>query len=416
MGWQNERNWHNDRIFEAYITQEKIDKQSKFKEGVLIEGDKIKVDAAKEIMPWLVKYGVIHYKHSNLNFGEPIAWKVEEDKIKIKVGVHDNWEGHFPIYDDIWKEIKAWNNQGYMSIGGQSVLDKIECDGHKCWDNIEKLGIFEVSWVGDNPANTGANVDKVNMMAKEWQDPERMRDSLAKELYDKSFSELTDIEKQKIHNVAMIAREKETEQKSNEMLQKPFGPWKDWDACISEMTGHYNEETAEKVCGALKRDLEKNGEVIKKKMEKEGEGAASVDANNDPEKKSVEKQIPGEDEAVDIKELLADIVRRLEALEGKAGTPAEGEPEEKSAPTTPNEVSVKIKEGGSEEKKEDSEKPDESKLEKAVEKILEKHKITVTPNDKPTQSEGDNSSKMSFNGMLEKARGANNMEEFRDGI
>ena len=406
MGWQNERGWHNDRVFEAFITQEKIDKQSKFKEGVLIEGDKIKVDAAKEIMPWLVKYGVIHYKHSNLNFGEPLAWKVEGDKIKIKVGVHDNWEGHFPIYDDIWKEIKAWNNQGYMSIGGQSVLDKIECDGHKCWDNIEKLGIFEVSWVGDNPANTGANVDKVNMMAKEWQDPERMRDSLAKELYGKSFNELTDEEKQKVHNVATIAREKGIEQKSGEILQKPFGPWEDFDACLSDMKGKYDEETAKKVCGALKRDLEK-GEVVKKKMEKEGEQEQTKIA---PEEKK-KQEVPGEDEAVDIKEVLAEIIRRLDALEGK-GTMPEEETEEKSV-TTPNEVSVKIKEGEEGEKKEDSEEADENKLEKAVEKILEKHKITVTPTDKPTQTQEDSGSKVSFNGILEKARAASNMGEFR---
>lgn len=397
MGWQNEKNWYNDRIFETYITQDIVDKQ----------GDRISIDAFKEIMPWFMKFGAIHYKHSSVILGEPVAWKVDGDKVKLKIGVHKK----FPVHDDIWKEIKDYGELGTASIGGQSIISNLKCDSEKCYNDITKLGLWDVSWVGANPANPGAQVDTVNMMAKAWQDPERMRDSLAKELYGKSFNELTDTEKQKVHNVATITREKEVEQKS-EILQKPFGPWEDFDACLVDMKGKYDEETAKKVCGALKRDLEKNGEAVKKKMKKEGE---QEKINTTPEGKE-KQEAPGEDEAVDIKELLADIVRRLEELERKAGAPAEEETEEKSAPTTPNEVSVKIKEGENEQKKGESEPTEEDKLEKAVEKILEKHKITVTPNDKPTQKEGDSGSKVSFDGMLEKARGANNMEEFRNGI
>ena len=394
MGWQNEKEWYNDRIFETFITQDIVDKQ----------GDKISIEAFKEIMPWFMKFGAIHYKHSSVILGEPVAWKVDGDKVKLKIGVHKK----FPVHDDIWKEIKEYGEFGTASIGGQSIISNLRCDSEKCYNDITKLGLWDVSWVGANPANPGAQVDKVNMMAKEWQDPERMRDSLAKEIYDKSFNELSDEEKQKVHNVATIAREKEIEQKSGEILQKPFGPWEDFDACLSDMKGKYDEETAKKVCGALKRDLEKKGEGVKKKMEKEGEQEQKKIAPEEKEK----QEVPGEDEAVDIKEVLAEILRRLDALEGKAGAPAEEETEEKSV-TTPNEVSVKIKEGEGKEKKEDSKEPDEDKLEKAVEKILEKHKITVTPADKPTQTQEDSGSKVSFGGMLEKARRANNMGEFR---
>ena len=396
MGWQNEKNWYNDRLFETYITQDIVDKQ----------GDKISIEAFKEIMPWFMKFGAIHYKHSSVILGEPVAWKVDGDKIKLKIGVHKK----FPVHDDIWKEIKEYGEFGTASIGGQSIISNLRCDSEKCYNDITKLGLWDVSWVGANPANPGAQVDKVNMIAKEWQDPERMRDSLAKVIYDKSFNELTDEEKQKIHNVATIAREKGIEQKG-EILQKPFGPWEDFAACLSDMKGKYDEETAKKVCGALKRDLEK-GEVVKKKMDKE-EGQEQKTIAPEEKKK---QEVPGEDEAVNIKEVLAEIMRRLDALEGKGGAPAEEETEEKSAPTTPNEVSVKIKEGESEQKKGENEPTEEDKLEKAVEKILEKHKITVTPADKPTQAEGDSGSKVSFSGMLEKARGANNMEEFRNGI
>jgi hypothetical protein len=39
---------------------------------------------------------------------------------------------------------------------------------------------------------------------------------------------------------------------------RPFGPFEDWDACMEHMTtkGGYDEETAKKVCGQMKADLE----------------------------------------------------------------------------------------------------------------------------------------------------------------
>ena len=37
----------------------------------------------------------------------------------------------------------------------------------------------------------------------------------------------------------------------------PFGPWANWDACMAEMRKKYAEETAKKVCGKLKAELEK---------------------------------------------------------------------------------------------------------------------------------------------------------------
>ena len=37
----------------------------------------------------------------------------------------------------------------------------------------------------------------------------------------------------------------------------PFGPWKNWNACMAEMEHKYPEDTAKKVCGKLKSNLEK---------------------------------------------------------------------------------------------------------------------------------------------------------------
>lgn len=56
-----------------------------------------------------------------------------------------------------------------------------------------------------------------------------------------------------------VPRTDEEREARHEELTKnpPFGKWEDWDACIAEMTPKYGKESAAKVCGALKRDLEK---------------------------------------------------------------------------------------------------------------------------------------------------------------
>lgn len=56
-----------------------------------------------------------------------------------------------------------------------------------------------------------------------------------------------------------VPRTDEERKERHEELTKnpPFGKWEDWDACMAEMTPKYGKESAERVCGALKRDLEK---------------------------------------------------------------------------------------------------------------------------------------------------------------
>ena len=159
--WRGEREWYNDRIFEAFISKEEIDRQ----------GELVRISGLEKVMDWFIKYGVIHYKHSFINFAEPIGWKREGDAIKIKVGAHSNYEGLFPHFDWIWKQIKGYylaGVPGYMSIGGSKVDAQLKCDSFTgtCFNDISKLGVFEASWVGASPANTGAAVTHVNVMAK----------------------------------------------------------------------------------------------------------------------------------------------------------------------------------------------------------------------------------------------------------
>ena len=56
-----------------------------------------------------------------------------------------------------------------------------------------------------------------------------------------------------------VPRSDEEREARHEELTKnpPFGPWKDFDDCMTEMRKKYPEENARRVCGALKRDLEK---------------------------------------------------------------------------------------------------------------------------------------------------------------
>ena len=393
MGWLDERDWYNDRIFEAFITKEEIDRQRHRcaeMPGTICAGDKISIEGFKEVMPWLIKYGVIHYKHSNINFGEPLAWRVEDDRIKLKIGVHSNFKSLFPLYDKIWQEIKSFHNdstkKSYMSIGGQSPLSPhTKCDKEKCWDEIYKLGVFEVSWVGENPANLGAEVDRVNVLAK---GNETIEDVLI-DLLAKSDAEL---------------------------LQKPFGPWADWDACMAEMGKKYDTETAEKVCGRLKARLEKIRET------KMGE---------EEEKKGVEKQegeMPGDGgapaAAPEVNPLEAIMGRldaieaRMTAIEEKIAPPAAGEGagegevkgnEPKTAAPAPGELKVSFKS----DLKEVMDESLPNLVKGAVKEYFEEAKILAKGGQKPVQKEGgQDSGSTVLEKAMEEADKAQSAKEF----
>ena len=380
MGWLDERDWYNDRIFEAYITKEEIDKQRhRCAElpDTICAGDKISLDGFKEGMPWLIKYGAIHYKHSNINFGEPLAWKIEGDRIKLKIGVHSNHKGLFPVFDEIWQEIKSFHNdptkKSFMSIGGQTPLSPhTKCDNKKCWDEIYKLGVFEVSWVGENPANLGAEVDRVNLMAKS--------------------GELT------IEDVLIDLLAKG----DDELLQKPFGPWADWDECMAEMRKRYDEETAAKVCGRLKARLEKIREINsmgeeeeKKGVDKQGEpgGEPGGEAGAAPPEVNPLEAIMGRLDALET---------RISAIEETAAPPAEGagagEGEEKGnePKTAPGELKVSFKS----ELKEVMDESLPGLVKGAVKEYFEEAKLLAKGLQKPVQKEGGQDSGST---VLEKA-------------
>ena len=149
-GWQVYRNeWYNDRVMETFINAPIIDKQN----------DLIPTDVLKESMDFYMKYGIYSYQHEELPVGLPLAYRIEDDKIKVRYGIHNKLEMH----DKVWDEIKDFGTKGASSIRGETLKQDIVCPegADSCFNKINDIGLWSVSWVGDNPANTEAKVTNV---------------------------------------------------------------------------------------------------------------------------------------------------------------------------------------------------------------------------------------------------------------
>jgi len=152
--WKTYRDgWYNDRVMETYISAPVVDKQN----------DLIPTKTMEEAMDFYMKYGVYSFQHEEQPIGLPLAWKTEDGKVKVKVGIHSGLEMH----DHAWKEIKAYGTRGTSSIRGEATSQKEVCEGDKCHNQIDELGLWSVSWVEDHPANPEAEVTQVAAMAKE---------------------------------------------------------------------------------------------------------------------------------------------------------------------------------------------------------------------------------------------------------
>ena len=143
------KEWYNDRIMETYISAPIIDKQN----------DLIPTDTMEKAMDFYMKYGIYAYQHDELPIGLPLAYKVEDGKVKVRYGIHNQMEMH----DNVWDEIKDMGTKGASSIRGETLHQDMVCpeDAKSCFNKINDLGLWSVSWVGDNPANVEASVTEV---------------------------------------------------------------------------------------------------------------------------------------------------------------------------------------------------------------------------------------------------------------
>ena len=139
--------WYNDRILETFISSPIIDKQN----------DKIGTDTIKESMDFYMKYGVYSYKHEEMPVGLPLAYKIKDGKVKIRVGIHDK----LPMHTRVWDEMKIYGDKGGSSIRGEAEKQEKVCEGEVCHNNISELSLWSVSWVGNRPANPEATVTAV---------------------------------------------------------------------------------------------------------------------------------------------------------------------------------------------------------------------------------------------------------------
>ena len=146
--WQVYRpEWYNERILETFISSPVIDKQN----------DKIGTDTIKESMDFFMKYGVYSYKHEEMPVGLPLAYKIKDGKLKIRVGIHNK----LPMHDRVWEEMKIYGDKGGSSIRGEAEKQEKVCEGDVCHNNISALSLWSVSWVGNRPANPEATVTEV---------------------------------------------------------------------------------------------------------------------------------------------------------------------------------------------------------------------------------------------------------------
>jgi len=143
------KEWYNDRIMETFISAPIVDKQN----------DLIPTDTMEKAMDFYMKYGIYAYQHDELPIGLPLAYKVEGGKVKVRYGIHNQMEMH----DNVWDEIKDMGMKGASSIRGETLTQDMVCPegADSCFNKINDLGLWSVSWVGDNPANVEAKVTEV---------------------------------------------------------------------------------------------------------------------------------------------------------------------------------------------------------------------------------------------------------------
>jgi hypothetical protein len=150
-GWKVYRpEWYNDRVMETYISAPVVDKQN----------DMIPTETIKEAMDFYMRYGVYSYRHEEMPIGLPLAYKIKDGKVKIRVGIHNKIKMH----DKVWKEIGDYGPSGASSIRGEATdQEKVCLSEDDCHNRINELSLWSISWVGDNPANPEAKVTDVAM-------------------------------------------------------------------------------------------------------------------------------------------------------------------------------------------------------------------------------------------------------------
>lgn len=154
--WHDLEPWYNDRILDTFISSDEVD----------LHGDHISPEIFEKILPWFQKYGYYEWQHEGIVIGKILGWRFQDGKPQIRVGIHDSTSSNIPLHDEVWTKIKSMGLRGMSSIKGIANDQKPTWDGTTQINDITDIGMWGVGWVGDDAANTGANVTFVEEMAK----------------------------------------------------------------------------------------------------------------------------------------------------------------------------------------------------------------------------------------------------------
>jgi uncharacterized protein YutE (UPF0331/DUF86 family) len=122
------------------------------------------MEALLKTMPWLTEHGYYEWQHTGFPLGEFLAWKVEDGKAKVRVGIHDTASSNIDWHDDMWKEIKRLGDKGESSIKGITNVEAPIIEAGEKVNEIRDIGLWTVGWVGDQAANPEADVTFVSQV------------------------------------------------------------------------------------------------------------------------------------------------------------------------------------------------------------------------------------------------------------
>jgi HK97 family phage prohead protease len=275
-----------ERLISGYCSVEIVDKQ----------GDIIPISELKKAMfAYMKRGGHIMYGHTNKPVGRVLQWEVEKHDagvygIKIVAEIFKDYE----VDNAVWEAIKEGKLKGF-SVGAQAKSDKAyvkDANGTKKEVRVLKdLNLMEISIVAE-PANPLALIDEVNYYAKgksveikkkkfeeivkisdvrilgsnnDYSDVENILKDMGYE--EDEINELINVVKyhefrrrmkrnvERLKEIVVNVR-KDVDGAIVEVM-KPFGAWESFDDCVADMKRKgYGEESAKRICGALKRDLE----------------------------------------------------------------------------------------------------------------------------------------------------------------
>lgn len=154
--WHDLEPWYNGRILDSFISSDEVD----------LHGDHISPEIFEKILPWFQRYGYYEWQHDGIVIGKILGWRFQDGKPQIRVGIHDSATSNIPLHDEVWTKIKSLGLKGMSSIKGIANNQKPTWDGNTQINEITDIGMWGVGWVGDDAANTGANVTFVEEMAK----------------------------------------------------------------------------------------------------------------------------------------------------------------------------------------------------------------------------------------------------------